>query len=207
MSHILLIDNFDSFTFNLVEAFERLGARVVTLRNIIAAEEALALASKLKAGIVISPGPGRPEDAGCCMKLIRLAKGRLPGTGICLGHQAILCEGGAKLTRANPPVHGKASLIDHDGDGPFVGLATPLRLGRYHSLGVNEVPPRFTVHARADGMAMAVSDRNALQTGLQFHPESILTRDGDLILSNIIAQNRERLENPSTESPTLELTS
>jgi anthranilate synthase component II len=194
MTQLLLIDNLDSFTFNLVEAFERLGSDVMTVRNSISAEAAIELAEASRAQIVISPGPGRPEDAGCCMDLIRLAKGRISLLGICLGHQAILAEAGADVMRAPEPVHGKATLIEHDGEGPFAGIEMPLRVGRYHSLAVSDVPPRFTVHARADGLAMAVSDRRALQTGLQFHPESILTREGDRLLANIIGQTSQ---NPS----------
>ena len=184
MSDILLIDNLDSFTFNLVESFERLGHRVRTVRNSIAAASALKLAEERQATIVISPGPGRPEHAGCCLDVVRLARGKRPLIGICLGHQAILVEARAKLVSALEPVHGKASAIDHDGQGPFAGMPSPLRVGRYHSLGVQEVPERFHVHARIDGMAMAISDRSARQVGLQFHPESILTREGDRILQN-----------------------
>lgn len=206
MKNILLIDNLDSFTFNLVEAFERLGTTVQVLRNAVGAKEALARAEQSRALVVISPGPGRPEDAGCCLELIRLVKHRIPLLGICLGHQAILAEAGARVTRAFRPVHGKASLIAHDGEGPFAGISGPVRIGRYHSLGVGTVPPRFKVHAEADGMAMAVSDAKALQTGLQFHPESILTPDGDRILRNIIERTGEQMENSSKTSPRLELT-
>jgi anthranilate synthase component II len=184
--HILLIDNLDSFTFNLVEAFERLGSLVQTVRNTIDARSAFTLAQNSRSLIVISPGPGRPEDAGCCLELIALAKGKLALLGICLGHQAILAEAGARVEAAGEPVHGKSTLLAHDGAGPFAGLANPLRVGRYHSLGVREVPRRFRVHARVDGLAMAISDPEALQAGLQFHPESILTHDGDLILGNLL---------------------
>lgn len=207
MTTVLLIDNLDSFTFNLVEAFERLGATVRVLRNTIEPRVAFERASESRSLIVISPGPGRPEDAGCCLELIGMAKGRLPVVGICLGHQAILAEAGAKVIRAVQPVHGKASVIAHDGKGPFAGMAGPVRVGRYHSLGVHAVPARFQVHAEADGMAMAVSDPAALQTGLQFHPESILTPQGDRILANLLEQGRESLEDYSNSSPTLEWTS
>jgi anthranilate synthase/aminodeoxychorismate synthase-like glutamine amidotransferase len=206
MIPILLIDNLDSFTFNLVEAFERLGADVQVLRSDVEAEAAFNLALSLGALIVISPGPGRPEDAGCSLKLIGLARGRIPLLGICLGHQAILAEAGAEVIRARRPMHGKTSFISHDCEGPFAGLAGPLRIGRYHSLGIAKVPPRFRVHAEADGLAMAVSDEAALQTGLQFHPESILTSEGDRILGNIIGQSREKMEDFTNLTARLELT-
>ena len=184
---MLLIDNFDSFTFNLVEAVERLGAKVRVLRNTVAAEEALEAALASGALILLSPGPGRPEDAGCCLQLIRLAKGQVPLLGICLGHQAIVLEAGGTVERAPEPVHGKVSLLAHDGSGPFAGIEGPVRIGRYHSLCTRNLPPRFTVHAEIDGMAMAFSDPNSLQWGLQFHPESILTPVGGRILANILA--------------------
>lgn len=185
--HILLIDNLDSFTFNLVEAFERLGCAVTVLRNSIKAEAAIEMAVERDALIVLSPGPGAPADAGCCLDLIRLAKGKVPLLGICLGHQAIVHEAGGSVERATLPVHGKASSIEHDGTGPFRGLASPLAIGRYHWLCTRDLPPRFRIHAQIDGMAMAISDPHALQVGLQFHPESILTAAGHAMLANILA--------------------
>jgi anthranilate synthase/aminodeoxychorismate synthase-like glutamine amidotransferase len=187
--NILLIDNLDSFTFNLVEAFQRLGCKVFVRRNSIRTAEAMRLATEGNALIVLSPGPGGPDDAGCCLDLIAQAKGRVPLLGVCLGHQAIVQEAGGRVERARHPVHGKSSLLRHDGQGPFSGFdPAPVRVGRYHSLCTREVPQRLTVHGRIDGMAMAVSDREGLQTGLQFHPESILTSQGDRMLINILAQ-------------------
>jgi anthranilate synthase component II len=183
---VLLIDNLDSFSFNLVESFQRLDCTGQTLRNSVPAAEALAIAEQRGAVIVLSPGPGRPEDAGCCMELIALAKGRVPLVGICLGHQAIVLEAGGNVCRAPEPVHGKTSLLDHDGRGPFAGLPNPVRIGRYHSLCTRDLPERFTVHAEIDGMAMAIGDPVAMQTGIQFHPESILTTHGDRMLQNIL---------------------
>jgi len=182
-----MIDNLDSFTFNLVETLERLGAAVKVVRNTIPPREALTTAEAMAAMILLSPGPGRPEQAGCCLALIALARGRVPLLGICLGHQAIVLEAGGRVDRAAAPVHGKSTLIAHDGAGPFANLDGPVRVGRYHSLCTRTVPPRFTVHAEADGMAMAISDPLDLQVGLQFHPESILTADGDRMLENILA--------------------
>lgn len=185
-NRILMIDNFDSFTFNLVEAMERLGLKVRVLRNTVAAETALAMAEGAGAKIVVSPGPGRPEEAGCSLALIALAKGRVPLLGVCLGHQAMVLEAGGEVVRAPSPVHGKTSMVDHDGQGPFAGVEGPVQIGRYHSLCTRGVPARFTVHAEVDGMAMAISDAAALQTGLQFHPESILTPVGNKLLANIL---------------------
>jgi anthranilate synthase component II len=183
---VLLIDNLDSFTFNLVESFERLGCTVKVLRNTVPAVEALAAARASEALIVLSPGPGSPGDAGCCLELISLAKGSAPLLGVCLGHQAIIEEAGGRVTRAPEPVHGKSSIMIHDGSGPLKGLEIPLTVGRYHSLCTRQLPSRFRIHAQIDGIAMAVSDPEAHQTGLQFHPESILTRSGDAILRNIL---------------------
>lgn len=183
---VLMIDNLDSFTFNLVEAMERLGAKVRVLRNSVGAAEALADAERTGAHIILSPGPGRPEDAGCCMELISRAKGRVPVLGVCLGHQAMVLEAGGEVCRAPAPVHGKTSLLVHDGQGPFAGLDGPVQIGRYHSLCTRNIPARYTVHAETEGMAMAISDPSALQTGLQFHPESILTPAGNRILANIL---------------------
>jgi anthranilate synthase component II len=189
--NVLFIDNFDSFTFNLVESFERLGCEIAVLRNTIDAGEALEHAQKSSALIVLSPGPGKPRDAGCCLELIARAKGKVPLLGICLGHQAIVEEAGGKVDRAPEPVHGKISLLDHDGQGPLRGLDTPLSIGRYHSLCTRDLPPRFRIHAEIDGMAMAISDSKARQTGLQFHPESILTLRGDAILRNVLEDASE----------------
>jgi anthranilate synthase/aminodeoxychorismate synthase-like glutamine amidotransferase len=187
MKPVLLIDNLDSFTFNLVESLARLGCEVAVRRSSIPAAVALADAEAMGAVIMISPGPGAPREAGCCLDLIALAKGRVPVIGVCLGHQAIVEEARGTVTRAAEPVHGKSMLLAHDGAGPFVGLASPVRVGRYHSLCTRDLPERFTVHAEVEGMVMAYSDREALQLGLQFHPESILTTHGDAMLANALA--------------------
>lgn len=184
--NVLMVDNHDSFTFNIVEALERLGATVRTVRNEIAAEEALGQARESQSIILISPGPGRPEDAGCCMELIGLAKGDVPLFGVCLGQQAIVLQAGGEVVRAPHAVHGKASLLDHDGTGPFEGVPNPIKIGRYHSLCTPNPPERFRVHAAIEGMAMAISDRAAKQVGVQFHPESVLTPVGQRILGNVL---------------------
>ena len=115
--NVLFIDNFDSFTFNLVESFERLGCEIAVLRNTVDAREAYERAQASEALIVLSPGPGKPRDAGCCLELIRLARGKTPLLGICLGHQAIVEEAGGLVAGAPEPVHGKSSMLDHDGEG------------------------------------------------------------------------------------------
>jgi len=184
--NVLMIDNHDSFTFNIVEALERLGASVRTVRNGIAAQEAFDQAIDSEAMILISPGPGRPEQAGCCIELIRLALGKVPLFGVCLGQQAMVLEAGGDVARASQAVHGKASLLHHDGSGPFAGLPNPIKIGRYHSLATPNPPARFRVHGSIDGMAMAISDPAAKQVGVQFHPESVLSPMGQRILANVL---------------------
>lgn len=184
--NVLMIDNHDSFTFNIVEALERIGAKVRTVRNEIAAEEALERALASEAIILISPGPGHPQEAGSCLEIIARAKGRLPVFGVCLGQQAMVLEAGGEVVRAPSAVHGKASVLEHDGKGPFSGLPNPIKIGRYHSLGTPDPPSRFRVHAQIDGMAMAISDEAAKQVGVQFHPESVLTPVGQRLLENVL---------------------
>lgn len=184
--NVLMVDNHDSFTFNIVEALERLGARVRTVRNEIAARDAFDTAVQSNAMILVSPGPGRPEAAGCSMELISLAKGKVPLFGVCLGHQAMVLEAGGEVVRAPVAVHGKASLLDHDESGPFAGLPNPIKIGRYHSLCTPNPPSRFRVHAQIDQMAMAISDPEAKQVGVQFHPESVLTPIGQRIFANVL---------------------
>jgi anthranilate synthase/aminodeoxychorismate synthase-like glutamine amidotransferase len=184
--NVLMVDNHDSFTFNIVEALERLGARVRTVRNEIAAGDAFEQARRDDAMILISPGPGRPEEAGCSMELISLAKGKVPLFGVCLGQQAMVLEAGGEVVRAGEVVHGKASLLDHDATGPFAGLPNPIKIGRYHSLCTPNPPSRFRVHATVDGMAMAISDLEAKQVGVQFHPESVLTPVGQKLVANVL---------------------
>ncbi len=183
---ILLIDNRDSFTFNLADSFRRLGAQVEVHRNSIPAEVA-AQKARAVSMVVLSPGPGRPPQAGCCLSLIERLLGQVPVLGICLGHQAILEAAGAPVVRADAIVHGKASALMHDGAGPFQGLPQRVQVARYHSLCVQEAPQRFRVHAQLGQTLMAVSDTQAMQVGLQFHPESILTPQGDQILKNTMS--------------------
>jgi anthranilate synthase/aminodeoxychorismate synthase-like glutamine amidotransferase len=184
--NVLMVDNHDSFTFNIVEAVERLGATVRTVRNEIPAADAFDQARNSNAIILISPGPGRPEEAACSIELISLAKGKVPLFGVCLGHQAMVLEAGGEVVRAPHVVHGKSSVLEHDGTGPFAGLPNPIKVGRYHSLCTPNPPSRFHVHAAIDGMAMSISDMEAKQVAVQFHPESVLTPIGQRILANVL---------------------
>lgn len=189
MSGVLFIDNFDSFTFNLVDAFRALGAEVSVWRNTIPAAEALARAEALPAPrlIVLSPGPGGPADAGCCVELVRLAAGRVPVLGVCLGHQAIVQALGGEVGAAPAIVHGKASRVHHDDEGFLAGLPEPLVVGRYHSLTATRIPDELVIRARTeDGVVMAVEDPLQKLAGVQFHPESILTPDGGELLANAL---------------------
>jgi anthranilate synthase/aminodeoxychorismate synthase-like glutamine amidotransferase len=185
---VLLLDNYDSFTFNLVQCLAELGAAVEVRRNdAITVEEAIALAPQR---LVISPGPGRPADAGVSIELIRALAGRCPILGVCLGHQAIGELFGGRVVRAPAPRHGKTSPIEHDGQGLFEGLRTSIDVGRYHSLVVEEAtwPAELEIAARSadDGLVMALRHRRLPIHGVQFHPESILTADGRSMLRNFL---------------------
>lgn len=184
---VLLVDNLDSFTFNLVDSLLAQGLDVRVFRNTTSAErlmqEALALPS---AAFVLSPGPGGPADAGCCVDLVQRARGTIGVVGVCLGHQALLAANGVAVDRAPRPVHGEAAALDHDGAGPFADLASPLRVGRYHSLGGSAAPEGYVVHASLDGVVYAMSSATDRTVGLQFHPESILTPQGDRLLAQAL---------------------
>lgn len=189
----LLIDNFDSFTFNLVDELRRRGVDVSVWRNDLSAEEALARALALPAPrlLVISPGPGAPAHAGCCVPLVRLACGRLPVFGVCLGHQAMVEAFGGRVGFAGEVVHGKTASVTHDGVGPFAGLPSPLLVGRYHSLAAEIVPPELRVTARCGDLVMAVQHRSAPLFGVQFHPESVLTPRGGALMGGMVAWARQ----------------
>ena len=185
---LLLIDNYDSFTYNLVQAFLVLGADVHVYRNdAMTVDEALAFAPS---HLCISPGPGTPYDAGVSMDMIRAFAGRLPVLGVCLGHQSIVEVFGGKVVRAGRLMHGKTSVIQHDGNTLFTGLPQPCEVGRYHSLiaAPETLPPELEVSAQtAEGEIMAVRHRALMVEGVQFHPESILTPDGPALLKNYLA--------------------
>lgn len=185
---LLLIDNYDSFTYNLVQAFLVLGAEVLVHRNDeLAPEAAEALAPT---HLCISPGPGTPYDAGVSMAMIRHFAGRIPVLGVCLGHQSITEVFGGKVVRNWRLMHGKTSRIDHDGAGVFAGLPKPLEVGRYHSLVAEPtaMPADLIVTARtAEGEIMGLRHRQLVVEGVQFHPESVLTPEGPRLMGNFLA--------------------
>ena len=184
---LLLIDNYDSFTYNLVQAFLVLGAEVSVYRNDeLTPAAALTLAPT---HLCVSPGPGTPYDAGVSMDMIRAFAGRIPVLGVCLGHQSIVEVFGGKVVRADRLMHGKTSLAHHDGRTVFAGLPQPCEVGRYHSLiaAAASLPPVLEVSARtAEGEVMGVRHRSLTVEGVQFHPESILTPDGPALLDNFL---------------------
>jgi anthranilate synthase/aminodeoxychorismate synthase-like glutamine amidotransferase len=186
---ILVIDNYDSFTYNLVQYLGELGAQVQVARNdALTVEEILALGPQ---AIVISPGPGDPGDAGVSVPLIRAMAPTTPVLGVCLGHQCIGAAFGGVIRRASRLMHGKTSSIEHDGRTIFAGLPNPFEATRYHSLVVNEadLPGDLEVSARAeDGEVMALRHRSLPLEGVQFHPESILTREGKRLLGNFLVR-------------------
>jgi anthranilate synthase/aminodeoxychorismate synthase-like glutamine amidotransferase len=173
-ARILLVDNYDSFTYNLAHLFQELGAEMIVLRNDkIDADGAEALAPT---HLVVSPGPGRPAQAGETIEIVKRLGPRLPTLGVCLGHQAIVEAFGGEIGQAKRLVHGKSSPIEHDGRGLFEGLPTPLEGGRYHSLAASSVPDCLEVSATTnDGEVMGVRHREYSIDGIQFHPESVLT--------------------------------
>jgi anthranilate synthase/aminodeoxychorismate synthase-like glutamine amidotransferase len=184
---LLLIDNYDSFTYNLVQAFLVLGAEVSVYRNdALTPAAALALAPT---HLCISPGPGTPYDAGVSMDMIRAFAGRIPVLGVCLGHQSIVEVFGGKVVRAGRLMHGKTSLVHHDGATLFAGLPEPCEVGRYHSLiaAPETLPAVLAVSARtAEDEIMGVRHRTLAVEGVQFHPESILTPEGPKLLGNFL---------------------
>jgi anthranilate synthase/aminodeoxychorismate synthase-like glutamine amidotransferase len=186
---LLLVDNFDSFVYNLAQAFGSLGAEPVVLRNDVSIEQ---LASTSPDAVVISPGPGAPEDAGVSMDAIRHFSGRVPVFGVCLGHQCIGEVYGGTVVRSEVgPVHGKTSSIAHEGTGVFAGLTEPMEATRYHSLCVREsdLPSVLAITARADdGTIMGLRHRELPVEGVQFHPESVLSPEGGRLLDNLLRQ-------------------
>jgi anthranilate synthase component II len=185
---VLVIDNYDSFTYNLVQYLGELGAEVRVMRNDMATTEDVAAAQPDR--IVISPGPGRPEHAGITMDVIRQLGATVPILGVCLGHQAIGAVFGGSVVRAGVPMHGKTSKIAHDGRGVFSGIVGPFLASRYHSLVVAEsgLPEELEVTARTeeDGTIMGLRHRRWPVHGVQFHPESVLTGEGKTILRNFL---------------------
>ena len=184
---MLLIDNYDSFTYNLVQAFAAQGAEVLVYRN-----DALTVDAALRlepTHLVISPGPGRPEDAGVSLDMIGAFAGRVPVLGVCLGHQSLVQHFGGDIVRAGRLMHGKTSLAKHDGQTIFAGLSQPAEVGRYHSLCAEQgsLPDELEVTAETDrGEIMGVRHRELPLEGVQFHPESVLTPEGDRLMENFL---------------------
>lgn len=191
---LLIIDNYDSFTFNLVHYFEELGARTHVIRNdVMSAQEALALGPR---AVVLSPGPCDPDKAGICLELIGAAPADLPILGVCLGHQAIGQVFGGKVVAARAIMHGKTSAIIHDATGVFAGLPSPFTATRYHSLAValpENSPLRVTART-ADGEIMGLAHESRPVHGVQFHPESIASEHGHDLLANFLALSGYRAE-------------
>jgi anthranilate synthase component 2 len=189
---ILVVDNYDSFTYNLVQELAGRGAEVRVLRN--DAESAAAMLARAPRGVVLSPGPGRPEDAGVCLDLLRL-RPAVPLLGVCLGHQALGMAFGGVVARAPRLMHGKTSPVRHDGRGLFAGLPNPFTATRYHSLEVREdtVPEDLEPCAWSEeGTVMGLRHRTLPYHGVQFHPESVLTVEGPRLLENFLAACGER---------------
>lgn len=190
---LLLVDNYDSFTYNLVQAFMVLGAEVEVHRNDeITVEAALASAPT---HVCISPGPGTPYDAGVSMDMIRAFAGRVPVLGVCLGHQSITEVFGGQVVRNSRLMHGKTSPVTHDGRGVFAGLPQPMVVGRYHSLVAkpSSIPACLEVTATtAEGEIMGLRHRELMVEGVQFHPESVLTPEGPALLGNFLAMHGGR---------------
>ena len=184
---MLLIDNYDSFTYNLVQAFAAQGAEVMVYRNDrISVEAGLALKPT---HLVISPGPGRPDDAGVSLDMIAAFAGVAPVLGVCLGHQSIVQQQGGVIVRAEQLMHGKTSLIKHDGKTVFEGLSQPFVVGRYHSLcaEVESLPDTLEITAETDsGVIMGVRHKTLKLEGVQFHPESVLTPEGETLMTNFM---------------------
>ena len=184
---ILLLDNYDSFTYNLYQYLSELGADVEVVRNdTLTVDDALA---RRPAGIVISPGPGRPEDAGISVPLVRAAAGKTPLLGVCLGHQAIGVAFGGTIARASELMHGKTSVIHHDGSALYNDIPAPFTATRYHSLVLarDSVPTCLTIDAWTDdGTVMGVHHATEAICGVQFHPESILSQHGKQLLGNFV---------------------
>jgi para-aminobenzoate synthetase component 2 len=195
-ARILVVDNYDSFVFNLVQYLQQLGATTDVRRNDeVTTQEALEYD-----GVLLSPGPGTPTDAGVCIDIVKSVGGRVPIFGVCLGHQAIAEAFGATVSRAPELLHGKTSIVTHDGVGVFTDIPSPFTATRYHSLAVEEetVPVELEITARTEsGVVMALRHRELSIEGVQFHPESVLTEHGYQLLANWLVncgdpQARER---------------
>jgi len=187
MANILFIDNFDSFTYNLVDQFRSLGHEVKIYRNNIAADTIESAVKQLENPVVLlSPGPGAPADAGSMPEIIQRLKGKVPMIGICLGHQAIVEAYGGTVAGAGEIIHGKVSMMEHQNHATYAQLPSPLAIARYHSLVATHVPDSLTITAEVDDLVMSVVQEEDKVCGFQFHPESIMTTYGATLLANAI---------------------
>jgi len=195
MKNVLFIDNFDSFTYNLVDDFAKRGCRTTVYRADTALEELRDVADRLRPDLlVISPGPGNPKSAGVSVAAVGHFKDRLPIFGVCLGLQVIVEYFGGTVGHAPECVHGKPSQITHSGKGIFAGIENPMQAGRYHSLVATRVPDCLEVTAEFEGLVMAVQHKEHPVFGVQFHPESILTPAGGRIIENVLAMEKNGVE-------------
>ena len=189
-ARILLIDNYDSFTYNIVQAFAAMGADVLVYRNdAISVDEAMDCEAT---HLVISPGPGRPENAGVSLEMIATFAGKIPMLGVCLGHQSLVQALGGSIVRAERLMHGKTSNVTHDNSALFAGMSASFEAGRYHSLSVEEqsLPDELVITAQTSrGEIMGVRHRKLPMMGVQFHPESVLTPEGDQLMANFMRMN------------------
>ena len=187
MANILFLDNFDSFTYNLVDQFRVLGHQVKVYRNNCDLEQIVQTALNTPNTVLaLSPGPGTPQEAGILLPLIQRLKNTIPILGICLGHQALIEAFGGKVVHAGEVLHGKVSKINHDGQAMFRDITNPMPVARYHSLMGSELPDELIVNADYNGIVMAIRHRNLPICGFQFHPESILTVQGSKLLEQSV---------------------
>ncbi|MDE9457137.1 glutamine amidotransferase-related protein [Xenorhabdus bovienii] len=192
MANILLLDNVDSFTYNLVDQLRASDHQVVIYRNTVSTETIMAQLSKMESPLLmLSPGPGKPADAGCMPQLLKRIISQIPVIGICLGHQAIIEAYGGTISAAREILHGKATLAIHDGQAMFSGLINPLPVARYHSLTGINIPDTLVVSASCGDAVMAVRHDRHKVCGFQFHPESILTTQGAKLLEQTLAWVQE----------------
>ncbi|WP_159738426.1 aminodeoxychorismate/anthranilate synthase component II [Vibrio atypicus] len=195
MANIVFIDNFDSFTYNLVDQFRSLGHEVKIYRNNIAAQTIESAVSALDNPVVLlSPGPGAPSEAGSMPEIIQRLKGKVPMIGICLGHQAIVEAYGGTVAGAGEIIHGKVSMMEHQNHPTYQYLPSPLAIARYHSLVATKIPNALTVTAEVDDLVMSVVQEQDKVCGFQFHPESIMTTYGATLLANAIEWALEKNE-------------
>ncbi|MFT5520902.1 MAG: anthranilate synthase component 2 [Enterobacterales bacterium] len=189
---VLMIDNQDSFTFNLVDELKMQDCQLSIYQNYVSVDviESLYEAGEIDM-ILLSPGPGNPDSAGCCLELVNRLMGKVVIAGICLGHQVIISSLGGDIGQYASVVHGKSSSITHDKKGVYANLQSPMNVARYHSLSAQEVPSALEITAQCEGIAMSVASEKLGLYGLQFHPESILTIHGQQIISNLLTEVRK----------------